>query len=136
MHKNGLYALHLACNDPDTGRLQGFVELIEVHTETSPQECLLTLERYGHPLLCRFEGAFLRLGGLLLLVQRQGSWVGNRCWDSVSVEAGMLHRVLRLLAQGNWQLSAGTDAGLRLWAEAEDSCGQGTPEGRADGFKS
>jgi hypothetical protein len=50
--------------------------------------------------------------------------MGNRGWEALVMKASVLRRVLRLLAQGHWQLSAGMDEGLRLWAEAEESVEQ------------
>ncbi len=82
----------LCCNDPDNGEFEGRICGIEIGDLKLDSLC-----EPGPKLFYSFaEPAFIRIAGKKFPIEGHGSWVGNWCWDSVSMAP---KDVLRLL---NW----------------------------------
>lgn len=70
----------LAVNDPDNGIETGYVRAIDF-------DDLLSVWAYDPVMTCRCVGNDkLRLGRRVFPIQGYTTWVGNWCWDAVSVD--------------------------------------------------
>src|SRR5690349_14173418 len=94
----------LACNDPDNGNFAGECDTIEIPD-------LITVE--GPALKCQFidDGRWLRLEDQGFMIRSHATWVGNWCWDQVTMSLAEAGRLLRWLHERDWTCTE-AEAGL------------------------
>lgn len=70
----------LAVNDPDNGCHSGYLRAVDF-------DDLLSVWAYDNAMTCRYISDHkLRIGRRVFPIQGYTTWVGNWCWDAISVD--------------------------------------------------
>lgn len=104
--------IHLACNNPDNGNMQWYVESININIGSFEPALMLTGSRLA---VGRWSNcSHWRLGHLSSLkVLSYSRWVGNWCWDMVVVSQKDAAKIVNYLKKRGWCCEGG-------WAEMDE----------------
>ena len=124
--------IHIACNHPDTGRFNGRFGLMDVG-----DDCQFRLETYqletgefagpACRIYTRRDGTKrIGVGPHAFTIYGHATWVGNWCWDRVTMPGSEVLRLLNLPLIRNWFSCVEAEMRLfNLWkagADFDENC--------------
>lgn len=109
MLPNKLLAVMVCCNEPDSGRFSGYLTGFDI----GDLQVSYGLSEEGCWML--FEGNYLKVRNDQFYVADRRRWVGNWCWDGVTMPAESVCRLLNWAKKNDFFLdSAPTEFG-EIW---------------------
>lgn len=101
-----LVRVDIACNDPQSGSPQGFIEAVTITD-------MIQLE--GPQLRCFRLGGRLVIAGLTLPLHGYGTWIGNWCWDEALLTELDAWRLLEALRRERWDCTEAVSELFNAW---------------------
>lgn len=92
-------SVHFACNDPDSGNFVGTFDHIEFYSDDHE------LELHGDDAAAvEFRPGAVRVAGIdYPTLGLPDHWVGNWCWDAVSMDVANARLLARALIRSGWR---------------------------------
>lgn len=112
----------LCCNNPDNGMFEGYVESITIELA-----CGESIKLNGPRVKVSEKAAALSDGRRFELIKigrvtarkfAGASWVGNWCWDSVTINSEKARQVINYLKKREWLVECSPVAFYDRWKEA------------------
>lgn len=88
------YRVMLCCND-DRGNATGRVSELEVGDE-------IRIACTGNPPTMRLSAGSVKIGRVSYACRDHSTWVGNICWDAVTMDMDTVSLLLAALLKGDW----------------------------------
>jgi hypothetical protein len=108
----------MATNDPDNGNFTGRCDAIDI---AAPGAEIVMELRSDRPLsVTRLGRRNLRLGHTSQRILGYSTWVGNWCWDMVTVDVRTAVKIINYLRQRGWQCEAGERELYDLYTDGYD----------------
>ena len=107
--------LMLCCNNPDNGLFAGKVS--DIHIELPNGE---SVQLNGSPIRVSFIAQTeIRIGRTRAVMLNCREWVGNWCWDLVTVSGGSARIIANYLKSMGWSCQLAPTELYNRWLEAE-----------------
>lgn len=103
----------IACNNPRNGTFQGYVE--DVCLELPDGESVELNGSYSRVRFLHENPPRMAISGVKFVPISHQEWVGNWCWDAVTVNSEDARRILNALKRRRWKVDCAPEAFHARW---------------------